>query len=43
MICVGEEHLDQLWAGAVLVNLLNIKEEKGEGGSAQGEEFIAWA
>lgn len=42
MIRVGEGNLDQLCTGAVLVNLLNIKAENGEGGSGRGE-FIAWA
>lgn len=42
VIRVGEGNLDQLCTGAVLVNLLNIKEGKGEGGSGRGE-FIAWA
>lgn len=28
---MGEGNLDQLYAGAVLVNLLNIKEERGSG------------
>lgn len=41
-IRVGEGNLDQLCTGAVLVNLLNIKEDKGEGGRGRGE-FIAWA
>lgn len=42
MIRVGEGNLDQLFTGAVLVNLLNIKEEKRKRGSGRGE-FIAWA
>ena len=31
LICVGEGNLDQLFAEAVLDNLLNIKEEEGKG------------
>lgn len=41
MIRVGEEHLKQLGTRAVLVNLLNIKEEKREGRSGRGE-FMVW-